>query len=100
MNFIAFTFQQFWHIKWWGSFTHNVDFGIFWIKIILTSLFYTCRLYRVRQKPANGTQCPTLTTRDLLQALAHRHDDTWAASGEPVVGISGDRSHNVETQNI
>ena len=30
--------------------------------IILTSLFSTCRLYRDRQKPANGTQCPTLTT--------------------------------------
>ena len=30
--------------------------------IILTSLISTCRLYSIRQKPANGTQCPTLTT--------------------------------------
>ena len=26
------------------------------------SLFSTWRLYRDRQKPANGTQCPTLVT--------------------------------------
>ena len=30
--------------------------------IILTSLFSTCGLYRDRQKPANGTRCPTLMT--------------------------------------
>ena len=28
----------------------------------LMSLFSTCRPYRERQKPANGTQCPTLST--------------------------------------
>ena len=36
------------------------DWLIDWI--ILTSLFNACRSYRDRQKPANGTQCPTLTT--------------------------------------
>ena len=30
--------------------------------IILTSLFSKCRPYGDRQKPANGTRCPTLTT--------------------------------------
>ena len=30
--------------------------------IILTSLFNACMSYRDRQKPANGTQCPTLMT--------------------------------------
>ena len=28
----------------------------------ITALFSTCRPYRDRQRPANGTQCPTLTT--------------------------------------
>ena len=32
----------------------------FWILIILTSLFSTCRPYRDRQKPDNGTRCHTL----------------------------------------
>ena len=27
--------------------------------------------------------------RDLLHALSHRHDDTWTAFGEPVVGTGG-----------
>ena len=30
------------------------------INHMLTSLFSTCRPYRDRQKPANGTRCPTL----------------------------------------
>ena len=29
--------------------------------------------------------------RDLLHALSHRHDKTWTAFGEPVVGTSGDK---------
>ena len=29
--------------------------------------------------------------RDLLHALSHRHDYTWMAFGEPVVGTSGDK---------
>ena len=33
--------------------------------IILTSLFSTCRPYMDRQKPANGTRCPTLKTDSL-----------------------------------
>ena len=34
---------------------------LFFVWIIFTSLFSTCGLYSDRQKPANGTQCPTLT---------------------------------------
>ena len=47
--------------------------------LILTSLFSTYRLYWDRQKPANWTQCPTLTTEamDLLPTLSYRHDNTW-----------------------
>ena len=47
-----------------------------------------------KKKPANGTQCPTLTTdsQDLLHALSHRHNNTWAAFVEPVVGIGGNES--------
>ena len=38
-----------------------IDF--YWlIDWIFTFLFSTCRPHRDRQKPANGTQCPTLTT--------------------------------------
>ena len=50
-------------------------FILFFFRIILTSLFRTCRLYGDRQKPADGTQCPTLIT-DILNALSHRHDNT------------------------
>ena len=41
-----------------------IDWVIDWLInfIILTSLFNACRSYRDRKKPANGTQCPTLTT--------------------------------------
>ena len=39
----------------------NID-NLAFVWIILTSLFNACRSYRDRQKPANGTQCPTLTT--------------------------------------
>ena len=41
----------------------------FFICVILTSLFITCRLYRDRQKPANGTQCPTL--RQIVTTISH-----------------------------
>ena len=46
---------------------------------ILTSLYSTRRLYRDRQKPTNGTQCPTLPkiVGGLLHALLYRHDITW-----------------------
>ena len=29
--------------------------------------------------------------RDLLYALSHRHDNTWMAFGEQVVGTGGDK---------
>ena len=65
-----------------------------WILIISTSLFSTCRLYRDRQKPANGMQCPTFTTdsQDLLHTLPHRHDNTRQDLGEPVVSTGGNKS--------
>ena len=42
----------------------NIWGKCFWICIwiILRSLLSTCRLYRDRQKPADETQCPTITT--------------------------------------
>ena len=44
--------------------------------------------HRDRQKPANGTQYPTLmTARDLLHALLHRHGTAFR---ETVTGIGGD----------
>ena len=36
--------------------------SVLFVWIILTSLFKVCRSYRDKQKPANGTQCPTLAT--------------------------------------
>ena len=30
--------------------------------------------------------------RDFLTALSHRHDSTWTAFGEPVVGTGGEKS--------
>ena len=59
----------------------NIPFqGFLFVLITSTSLYSTCMLYRDRQKPANGTWCPTLMTEkntDLLHALPHRHDNTW-----------------------
>ena len=32
---------------------------------------------------------------DLLRALSNRHDNTWTAFGEPVIGTGGDKSFNI-----
>ena len=50
------------HVK--HNFKHSVisSLILFFVWIILTSLFNACRSYRDRQKPANGTQWPTLMT--------------------------------------
>ena len=57
------------------------------------SLLSKCRLYRDRQKPANGHNTLLLSqiARDLLLALSHRHDYTWTVFGEPVVDTGGDK---------
>ena len=64
-------------------------YALLWLWL---SLFSTCRPNRDRQKPANVTLCSTLTTngKDLLYAFTHRHDNTWMAIGEPVIG-GGDK---------
>ena len=33
--------------------------------------------------------------RDLLHALSHRHDNTWTAFGEPVLGTSWGQVDNI-----
>ena len=40
---------------------------------------------KVQWKPVLQVQ----TMRDLLHALSYRHDNTWMAFGEPVVGTGG-----------
>ena len=60
---------------------------------ILTSLFSTCRPYRDRQRLLIGHDALLLRqiARDLLHALSNRHDSTWTAFGEPVVGTGGEK---------
>ena len=64
-------------------------FFVLFVWIILKSLFSTYLLYigTDRSLPM-GHDAPLLwqMARDLLHALAHRHDNTWMALGEPVVG--------------
>ena len=39
--------------------------------------------------------------RDLLHALLHRHNNTWTAFFEPVVGTGGNESEfNVDKKNV
>ena len=47
--------------------------------ILSTSLFSTCRVYRNRQKPADGQNAllARQIARDLLHGLSHRHKNTW-----------------------
>ena len=66
----------------------------FFVYIIFTSLFSTCRLYKERQKSANWYNALLLRqiARDLLYALSHRHDNTCMAFVEPVVTSGGNHS--------
>ena len=56
------------------------------------SLFSTCSLYRDRDL-LTGHDALLLRQMagDLLHALSHRHDSTWTAFGEPVVGTGGEK---------
>ena len=59
------------------TYSCGVSFVCLFVWIMFMSLFSTCRPYRDRQKPANGTPCPTLTTAGRLShALSHRHENT------------------------
>ena len=57
--------------------------------IIITSLFITCRPYRDRQNPANGTQCPNLTIDMDYQIGMVTHGRAFV---EPVGGTGWSKS--------
>ena len=65
-----------------------VDYWLIdWIMLIWNfghiKMFSTCTIYGDRQKPSNGTQCPTLMTDScgLLQALSQ----TWSHMARPLI---------------